>query len=430
MVNSKNERYSRIIQNVNSLLEKLNETVLDSKYYSYETTKKTLVEKNSFYKKELKKLDSIKDNEDTLNKAIDKLQTILLLVQNNNYKHIKYFNEIELPIYIPTLNDEINLFYKEYTETLNICKRGFFTTLKGIKGENNLEKELNLYRDRIKTLPNIRLEVEDTTVESDFIVISKNGLFCIEVKNYGHSGEKLIVSKDGKWTKLDKGGIEQDISNITSQLYRHIGISQRYLNESLEFVYGSGAPYIELNPIIVIGNDKVTIENNSDIPVLRISNVFHYINTYKGNIKLSIKDFDVIEETLHRLNKGQKPYDVELRVDKIVNAFNIILNKIKTIFSIDKTLNIEKNLYPLLVKSNILARDLSTISVDNFKNSRKINSDELMSLLSLLEKLRMKTWENLNTYKLIIKHYFNISSLSDLTYDEYTKICSIIRTHV
>ncbi|KPU27591.1 hypothetical protein TR13x_03380 [Caloranaerobacter sp. TR13] len=279
-----------------------------------------------FMEKEKEVMDMLFSTPNNIKTAIDinKLDEI-----SNSVENLRDVPEIErLYELIEKIKEKANKFTDFAKEAYEYINKMYFASRSGLAGEKRLNEELFLYRDVIKNLGSIRLEVENTTVESDSIIISENGVFCIEVKNYGDNSNsgKIVISKDGAWKRYNASGKEVPIHNVTAQIYRHIGIQQRFLNEELKKINAEDVPYVHFRPIVVIANDNIEIENNSDIPVLRISNVYHYILNYKAEEKLDKKYWDAIEKILVENNKGLKPYPVKHYTPQIVEAYEGLLS--------------------------------------------------------------------------------------------------------
>lgn len=219
--------------------------------------------------------------------------------------------------------EEKNNFYKEY----GIIKSG-------IKGEQRVNEELEIFKDVIWNLPNIRLEYEDTSVESDNILITEKGVFSVEVKNFGEGGGySLIISKDGQWLKQFENGKVEPMKNVASQVNRHIGIKQSFLNDELKKVLNDpDLPYVKIYPIIVIGNDKVLIQNESDLPIMRPSSIYHYIDGFDG-IDLDRKYWQVIKEIFETHSLKSKPYPINVNIEGIEVAHRQVWEKIKACYA-------------------------------------------------------------------------------------------------
>ena len=93
----------------------------------------------------------------------------------------------------------------------------------GLTGEKNVNKELDMYKDMFVNIPNVRFEVDGQTVESDNILISKKGIFTVEVKNFSPKGNYgLHITKDGQWLKVLENGRTEPMKDVASQMNRHI----------------------------------------------------------------------------------------------------------------------------------------------------------------------------------------------------------------
>lgn len=176
--------------------------------------------------------------------------------------------------------------------------------MNGVQGEQAVEEILDLYDDEIKYLKNVRLE-DKISVENDFIILSDKGIYSLEVKNFGKSGSySLEISRDGQWKKIidDKATPMKDVG---TQVNNHIVFTEKIINKRLKEMGFSEK--IEIEPIIVIANDNVIIDNLSDLTIVRTSQIYPIIK--KGTKKYSKKLLNAIEEILKSEKKSIKEYD-------------------------------------------------------------------------------------------------------------------------
>jgi hypothetical protein len=154
-----------------------------------------------------------------------------------------------------------------------------FNMLKvGIEGEDRVIKELEKFSEEYKMFSNIRMKVNNDEIEFDNLVITDKGIVIIEVKNIGENGNsRLVITKDGQYKKI-KNGHEQVITGYTptSQLYHHALKLSNMLKKGLK---ERNYKYISLNikPIVVIANDNIKIENESETIIVRVSEIFYHI---------------------------------------------------------------------------------------------------------------------------------------------------------
>lgn len=211
------------------------------------------------------------------------------------------------------LEDEVETFsnttLKEINRERTIMKRG-------IEGERKLQEELDLYYDIFKALYNVRIETEGISVESDAVIVSPKGVFSIEAKNFGSSGQYNIkITKDGQWQKV-KDGQTEPMKDVASQVNRHIGFKQRFLNHELK-KRGFTSRYIYIEPIIVIANDVATIENESSQVIIRASQVYQLIKS-KPDI-LNTEEIEVITSIFAENKQPAKKYPHTDYVKKFEN---------------------------------------------------------------------------------------------------------------
>lgn len=93
---------------------------------------------------------------------------------------------------------------------------------KGLKGEKLVELDLFLGLDRREytTYANLTFEVLDGTTQVDFLVVSRFGLFVIEVKNY--SGYIFGTERQKQWTQVLNRNCKYRFQNPLHQNYRHM----------------------------------------------------------------------------------------------------------------------------------------------------------------------------------------------------------------
>lgn len=389
--------------------------------YKYNEIELTLSEQRKCFREEKITLQKVSKGIDIYTKYLNKLSKLEPLAKSaelQQYPEIRGIEEI-----IPLLKNELSLFLSEYKKAIKIASKATFNARVGLAGENVVDKELDFYRDKLHNLSNIRLEVEDTTVESDNIVLSDNGVFCIEVKNYGgnHRGSRIVVTKDGLWHRYSAEGEVMEISDITSQVYRHIGITQRFVNEKLREKYGD-IPYVDFYPIIVFPNNSIEIENHSDIPILRVSHIYHHISTFssKGFSKVYWED---ISDILNDNNKGVKPYPVKLCADKLIANYKKVYFKLKLLSEIDKKYNLEKIFQGEIYTVN--SRLFGMLEQYKFLNRTKgklIQHLEIITLHALIDELHMKGSADRGVYLSLILNSFDVGNLGELNINEYEHI--------
>ena len=182
----------------------------------------------------------------------------------------------------------------------------------GIEGENRVNQELSLYNNIIN-LSNIRLEVLDNnntiqSIENDNILLTKNGIFVLEIKNFGEIGNyDIIIEKDGRWLRKNKyNGETTVIKNVTKQNNRHIEFLNKFINEGINRSFDD---YIEVEGIVVIANEKITIENyNNNQNIFRDSELYSYIKSQE--VKFKIDELEKIRDLILSKNLPPKRYPI------------------------------------------------------------------------------------------------------------------------
>ena len=74
-------------------------------------------------------------------------------------------------------------------------------------------------------------------------------------------------------------------------------------------LYNEEAPFIKLNPLIVIANDKIMVENQTDLAIIRISQIYHHVQ--KSNEHLSQDTLSKLWNILETNKLPLKEYPVQ-----------------------------------------------------------------------------------------------------------------------
>lgn len=136
--------------------------------------------------------------------------------------------------------------------------QGQLSTLQaGKKGENDVARVLKLYKDDIHIFNNYRFWQGEYAVEIDDLVVSKNGIFSIEIKNW--SGDCLIneagflIRKDSKDSKDSN---DNKPKNIAFQSEQHIRNLQAMLKNS-----NVNIPQNAFYEVLCFANPKANVVN-------------------------------------------------------------------------------------------------------------------------------------------------------------------------
>lgn len=228
-------------------------------------------------------------------------RSIAPIIQSDEYKELK----------------KLDNFYKEQLKQFNNDLKG---TLIGAEGEREVLKTLTDFaeisgKDKIRILPNIRLEPNGKSVESDFIVVCPNGVFALEVKNLGSTGSyNITVEKDGLWKKVMKNGRwKQMPDSISRQNERHLMGIEQVINSQMG---NSIENWIEAKSLIVFANNVVGIRNYSNNVIIRDSEIMTEIR--KHPICLNEQQINQIAEILIAESLPAKKYKMENWMDRLV----------------------------------------------------------------------------------------------------------------
>ncbi|MCL1632170.1 NERD domain-containing protein [Sporolactobacillus sp. CPB3-1] len=165
------------------------------------------------------------------------------------------------------------------------------------------------------------------------ILTGSRGIFTLEIKNYGEKGVwGLRISRDGRWIRVnpDKTEVTFD-KNATEQSNRHFVLLERKINLELG-KYGYRGKPISVFPIIVIANDIIDIHNESDVPIIRRSNLIHEVRKYNEKLLENVLQF--IREMLGRETLPPKKHPKHFYRENIVDYLGQLRYDIETLCEI------------------------------------------------------------------------------------------------
>jgi hypothetical protein len=181
----------------------------------------------------------------------------------------------------------------EKKELIKDVNADYAILMTGHVGEERVETALKPYEGQIIAIPNLRIEVEGNSIESDFVIVSPYGVYVLEVKNLGNKNQYgLHIAKDGRWTKT-YGENEEVTNSPVEQNERHILYLEKYINQALGRELDER---IRVQGMVVIANDNVDIQNETDDIVVRYGNIMNTIR--KKPVIMKEAEMKVIAEVL------------------------------------------------------------------------------------------------------------------------------------
>lgn len=205
-----------------------------------------------------------------------------------------------------------------YKNCLDTYRSDYGIMKAGLKGEYAVQDVLDMHAGAFIVVHDLRLEFpgkngEIDSVETDTIVLATNGIFAVEVKNYGSSGRyKIVVTGDGNWYKEypPQGDGESPrrevMKNPFAQNDRHIAYLERFINELLG---RDMANWAHVENIICLANDEVLLENDpaAKQTLTRVSNLYNQL-TYDRTQKFTVQELEKIKAAFDEKGLPGKKY--------------------------------------------------------------------------------------------------------------------------
>ncbi|HHK5533250.1 TPA: nuclease-related domain-containing protein [Bacillus mobilis] len=249
--------------------------------------------------------------------ALEKVESQLLDIENTNIPYLKrefynLLNDLNIDIDVldvyqgmhKRLPSQLKSIRESYKEKINIIGAGN-------RGEKRVNDELDQFDGFSRYMSNLRLEVNGQSIETDNVLFSTKGIFLFEVKNFSENGKYgLRITKDGQWQRVESDGSVMPMkSDVTAQHNRHVLLMEKMIREQWRQLYSEEAPFIKLSPLIVIANDRIMVENQTDLAIIRISQIYHHVQ--KSNEHLSQDTLSKLWNILETNKLPLKEYPVQ-----------------------------------------------------------------------------------------------------------------------
>ncbi|WP_283684614.1 nuclease-related domain-containing protein [Clostridium perfringens] len=274
------------------------------------------------------KVDYFKSLQDA--NLANKLENIIEVYKRAYYKITKISTtDIETNFILNNITKSLEEFIKLFEDRLNYFNNNILSSTLGLEGERLVNSQLNIHSNLIN-LKNIRLKDSlGRSCQCDNIILTRKGIFVVEVKNYGSLGNYSIkIDSTGRWS-MKSGKTLTLMENPVEQNNRHIAI----LNTILKDINIDAAAH----SIVTIANETVDIINESKEIVVRPSGIYTIIDTNFSSDNISKETLNKIQEYIIKNSLNDKKYPV-FKLDKEfsdenIEKFNFLVEKAQSISS-------------------------------------------------------------------------------------------------
>ena len=201
---------------------------------------------------------------------MDNLGTKLYLVGDYLYEGN---GDVDLALFTQTA-------YNSYETLLEESEKNMQIAQKGKEGEDQVSRVLQQCRDRFFYLENVVIPVsgeQGKTSETDVYIINSKGVFVCEVKNYGKSGQTLMIPNTGDWEIYEGDKFLKSKPSAFVQNERHCNATSAFIKEHL----GKEVPII---PVVIIANDEVMINRQTQNAVIRADEICRFVENWQDAV--------------------------------------------------------------------------------------------------------------------------------------------------
>ena len=182
---------------------------------------------------------------------------------------------------------------------------------KGKIGETLVEEYLKGLSDNYYLINDIKLPGSYGNI--DHILLGPNGIFVIESKNY----DGKIICNGDEWHRHYEGGLtismrgrpywkpsrNYDIGSPSKQVKRN-AVKLKQIIEPQKGIFKRPLK-LWVEGIVVFTNSTVDLKlNNPTVSVLKVEELYDYVNNKKSRINFSPKELEMIGNLILRLAKG------------------------------------------------------------------------------------------------------------------------------
>lgn len=295
--------------------------IIDGSYKIPTAEKMPLEKQYNYYDRKIMELDVIRDNVLNMKKGFG--------IMTNSEQF--FFNRMQnvlrekgIPAELIKDNYSIVRDYQSYyLGVREHYEKNMKIVESGVKGEDRMDKELMSFsrNNEFYYLKNIMLKYGEKSFETDFLVISKHGIFSLEVKNIGSNGNLMIrITPDGQWLKVLSKGNVLPMQDVSSQVNYHISMTEGLLRNYKET---TGKEVPEVKPVIILANNNVLLENQANLPIYRVSQFIHQMRSEP--VVLNEQEMKDIYEWLQQYEAPQKSYEVLNYNVKLKEAYAVLV---------------------------------------------------------------------------------------------------------
>ncbi len=142
--------------------------------------------------------------------------------------------------------------------------------------------QLGKFSGEYKIFSNIELCLGEKKGYSDYLIISPKGIFNIRIIDF--EGTISGYENDELWSYVKVVSTYDIINKKIKNPLDFLKRTHFLIEELMEMNY---IKYIPIQSIIVINNSDATFETNSNIPVVKVKDLYHFINEYQDRANMN-----------------------------------------------------------------------------------------------------------------------------------------------
>lgn len=239
---------------------------------------------------------------------------------------IEHFKRLAIEKHLEEHPDVINMMTR-----LESFKDFIITHKDGSKGERFAERELKNIASKHIRLSNLELNVNEST-EIDQIVITKKGIFLIEVK---WRNMDMIINTQGNFVEYGMRWSNMSFKNVVDQLHTQRREVFEVLKSDDSFEYNEILKN-KIHTVLLFANNKVNIHNKckDEVVVCRCRDIVNYIEDYDDEAVFTDDDMKCIADKLRSFETSKNypiKFDIDSLRESIIKGMPILEEDIETV---------------------------------------------------------------------------------------------------
>ena len=221
--------------------------------------------------------------------------------------------------------EELQRFEESCKDLCNMIKG----IISGNKGESKAFWSLERIRCTHKTLKNVELKSEDVRTELDAVVITKGGVYIVEVKN---TGRDVFIDDEGNYYRTG------EYLKYDSHIGAKMAIRKNFIQKILE---SQGYAEIPVRGIIVFTDSRIQVRNRCEgLTTCFLSQLPHIIDEGQAERVMKDEDLEKVYQAIE-MERCSEAYPINFDAAQFKQNYAEVMTALEEASAAKETIQIE-----------------------------------------------------------------------------------------